>query len=298
MSTKPYLQLAAGVSIVPCLYILWFALTSGIADGYGHDAKQLESRLKEEDFEHTDDLNKAINLSRTAVDWAPTHPDYRDLLARLLTIRYIIDNRPATADEAKTHLLTSRSARPESARNWSAFANLKHQMGEADDEFSAAIVAATRLGPWEADTLQTVTRVGVANYRSLSAEAQSAVVDNIIRGLASKTRRLPNRIADLTVQEAQGWTVDLVQALTGALIGESWEPHSMLAKTQLSMAFWPVLSADQKDNLAVKIAAASSGSYGAAILDQLAKSGNLPYLCPRLPRVERVRRICARAFTM
>lgn len=268
----------------------------GIADRSAYKAIQMEKEWQQTGEVDQLSLAEALSLSERAINWAPKHPDYLDLNARMLIMNYLFTRQPSVAESARQQLLDSRQIRPAWPGNWATYIELKHHLGEADPELSGAIVEAASYGPWEPALVQAITRAGTATYGTLTPEAQDVVVSTISRGLSSPVARLPVRTRVLVEREAQGWTTELVQQLIGLLIEESWTRKSKLARSQLALTLWPLMSRSQKDSITIHLAVAIQGEEGSQVLRALRPSSQLIAVCTQLPRTQQYQRLCSRAL--
>lgn len=295
LTAKPSMsiRIIAILLVLPCVYFAWQAYHWGVADRYSYEARQIEKLWKEERVTR-DSLAAAITEAKNAVEWAPDNSSYRDQLAHFLTMRYLMDRRADTAEQAKKHLLQSRSIRPKSPDNWASYIELKHYLGEADQALSEAITNAVAAGPWEPSVLQAVTTAGVTHFEALTSPAQSATIENIQRGLTSNIPRMPTKIVDVIEGAAAEWTVPFTEQLIDLLVNEPWQFRSEPAKTKLSLLFWPLLGERQRSILMAKIAGALESQRGNALIREVGASGQLPLICLYLPRIPKFARPCAR----
>lgn len=289
MEAKPnYSKIIPALLIIPVLYLCWLAFAWGIADGYAFDARAIEKHWKAENSFSRTVLVDAIAASEAAVHWAPNHPEYRDQLARYLTVRYLLDRDQATASMIKDHLTHSRAIRPVSPGNWAAFIDIKHYAGEVDDELNEAIIKGAAYGPWEPLMIQAIALAGVANYKDLGIEATAAVEQTLRRGLASPVSGLPMRTAELIELGASGWTIGLTESITSFLVNETWQGRSTPSNIRLSLTLWPLIPADQQEILMIKMI----NSPGNSFVNQLRLSDKRPVICPRVPRTSQFTRVC------
>ena len=292
MLNNKLIKLTAGLAILPCLYIAWLALSWGLADRYAFDAAKFLKAWQGGKELTTVDLEAALTQTRKAINWAPDHPDYRDQMAQLLLITYQVSKNRDHIEEARNHLLHSRSVRPYWPKNWAAYTELKQYLGEVDADMQAALRAATQYGPWEARVLQIVTKIGVANFSSLDAETQQAVMGNIKRGLESPVRGVPRRIASHIEEGVSGWTLGFTTALLVHLSETDWQRRSFDVKTDLALLLWPLSTKSQQEKLTVQIVTAITNGGGNRLLKKVTDSGQLLQICPRLPREQRYRNLC------
>ena len=295
LAAKPSMsiRIIAILLVLPCVYFAWQAYHWGVADRYSYEARQIEKLWKEERVTRNS-LAAAITEAKNAVEWAPDNPSYRDQLAHFLTMQYLMDRQADTAEQAKKHLLHSRSIRPKSPDNWASYIELKHYLGEADQALSEAITNAVAAGPWEPSVLQAVTTAGVTHFEALTSPAQSATIENIQRGLTSNIPRMPTKIVDVIEGAAAEWTVPFTEQLIDLLVNEPWQFRSEPAKTKLSLLFWPLLGERQRGILMAKIAGALESQRGNALIREVGASGQLPLICLYLPRIPKFARPCAR----
>lgn len=297
MTVTATVKIISALLILPLIYVGWLALSYGIADRYAYDAKQIEKSWGEKDGFNRETLQTAIDKTETALNWHPNHPDYLDRSARLLLLDHIYTKNRATVELARTRLMTSRIIRPGWPGNWAVYLDLKDRMKESDQGLSNAIIESARIGPWEPSTLQAVTRVGVANYKSLSVTAKRAVDQSIQNGLDSRVPGLPNAINKLITQEADNWTLELTQSMIEILTTGDWSPSSTGAKTALSLTLWPLANSLEKHVMVVNIAGAVTNHRGDSLLRQVRAAGKLHLLCPRLPRMARFDRQCRKVHS-
>jgi hypothetical protein len=287
------IRIIALLLVLPCVYFAWQAYQWGVADRYSYEARQIEKQWKKERVTR-DSLTAAITKVEKAVEWAPNNSSYRDQIAQFLTMRYLLDRQANTVEQAKKHLLHSRSIRPKSPDNWAAYVELKHYAGEADQALSQAITNAVAAGPWEPNVLQAVTVAGVTHFKTLTAAAQSATIDNIERGLTSKIPRMPSKIVEVIEGAAAGWSLTFTEHVIDMLVNEPWQFRSEPAKTRLALLLWPLQNKRQGDILVVKIAGALESQRGNGLIREVAASGQLPLICLYLTRTPKFDRPCAR----
>jgi len=266
-----------------------------MADRAAYAANKVIEQWENSENRPRDMLTVAVDGTREAVVRAPNNPAYRDQLAKLLIYQFILDDDRSLGKEAKQHLLHSRSIRPQWPGNWAAYIELKYFLDETDPDLYKAIVQATNYGPWEPAVLQTVTRVGIARFKSMTPEAQTAVIANIQRGLTSRVRRVPDRIVSIMKQEVKGWTVALTQQIIIHLVSEAWPTHAHAAHVRLVLMWWPLLNSTQRQVLSIRMADAVSQSRGSTLIMQVKKAGRLPQLCPMLPR-KRFQPFCTKVY--
>lgn len=287
------IRIIAILLVLPCVYLAWQAYHWGVADRYSYEARQIEKQWKKERVTR-DSLAAAITKAEKAVEWAPDNPSYRDQLAHFLTMQYLLDRQANIAEVAKKHLLHSRSIRPKSPDNWASYIELKHYLGEADQELSNAIINAVAAGPWEPSVLQAVTTAGVTHFETLTEPAQSATVDNIQRGLTSSIPGMPSQTLGIIESAAARWTLPFTEHVIDMLVNEPWQFRSEPAKTKLSLLLWPLLAERQRGFLMTKIAGALESQRGNALIREVGASGQLPLICLYLPRIPKFDRPCAR----
>ncbi len=281
------------VGIVCCCAVLWIAAHWGIADRNYYNARLVMDSWRDGISLTDENLAAALEYSDRAVRLAPSHPVYRDQLARLLTLRYLRTKQPADLETAESHLIASRSVRPASATNWSYYIDLLHFSDRNGPELGTAIIAGVNSGPWEPLMLQAVSRAGVAALPTLNESAQQAVTENVLRGLVSPIPQLPVRTASQVLEHAQGWTPGFVDALANHLSANwSTSGSAMFANTRLSLVLWPILTTQHRQLVRVQLANAILTSKDRRIFKAIVDENKLPIVCPYLPRKQPYIRHC------
>lgn len=289
-------RIIAVVMILPCLYVAWMALTWGIADRHANPAEQrLDDWAAGEPIIY-EELSWAIAKTETAIEWAPNNPNYRDQLARLLLIRLIREQDLVSGESAKVHLLHSRQIRPEWPRNWALYINVKHNMAEADDALSEAIVTATGYGRWDPSLHRSVTEAGVAHYDKLTDDAKKAVIGNVQRSFNSPVPGIARQTIRLIVNQANGTSPEFINEMLNYLVIEPWSDRAQPHLIELTLLWWPYLNPEERLKTGVQIAGIMAVSKRNSLIRTVQKTGRLPEICPMLPRQARFKRACDRAY--
>ena len=275
-----------------CLFAAWLALSWGLADRAAYDARQSMRDWAYDGIASETKLARSIEGMRTAVSFAPNHPDYRDQLAKWLLMAYLLNHDQADAEEARAHLAHSSQIRPHWGGNLSTLIDLKFYLDEIDSDLFEAIALAERTNAWEPDVIQALVRVGSRHYAQLPGDQQREVISAIERGLRSPVKGLANRVVKLTREAAADWQLDFVRSLAVILSSDDWPARNQAAHTELALLIWPVASAAEKERMTVQIADVLATHNNRRIRQLVVRSGRLIAFCPRLPRTKNFRRLC------
>lgn len=273
-----------------CAFTGWLSLKHGLADRHAHNAKQLEKAWREQGNVDHQSLLDALAHLEDALELAPTHPEYLDHSARLLTLKYIFTKDEADAGLARARISASREVRPRWPGNWAAEIQLMIQDDSPPEAISVAIENTMRYGPFDPAAIQAVVRAGTIDFASLSEPAQAATLQAIKNGLNSRVTGLPNRTVQLAGFNRTSWPPELATAQMTLLIEKPWHPDSYAARLELVLLSWPFADNQQRNQAAAQIAVAINEQ--GRLLRQLRGYHHLPSLCPRLPRTEPIRKLC------
>lgn len=129
----------------------------------------------------------AIEDANAALGWESDNPEYKELKARALYYRALIEGAGAVGvEDIKEAISLHRSAielRPRWPYSWANLVLMKAHLGEVDDEYQYALEQAVRFGPWEQSVHLSLTHAAVLSWSLLSKEQKGLYAENVERGL-------------------------------------------------------------------------------------------------------------------
>ncbi len=173
------------------LWLTYLAACWGTADAFVKQAKfnMLQWQTKKMTLA---DWQSTTRLLRIALDLAPQHPEYLELMGEVHYLHKYITISTAKRNSAYQNALIyfskALTQRPVSAYTWTNIALIKHQLGRYDLQFFQAINAATRLGPWEPQVQLNIVDVGLANWQKLPKRHQQAVLTMLEQGMLHQAK--------------------------------------------------------------------------------------------------------------
>ena len=173
------------------LWLTYLATSWGLADAFVKQAKfnMLQWQTKEMTLA---DWQSTLRLLQIALDLAPHHPEYLELMGEVQYLhKYVnasIAKRNSAYENALIYFSKAVAQRPVSAYAWTNLALMKHQLGRYDLQFFQAINIATQLGPWEPQVQLNIVDVGLANWQNLPKRHQLAVLTMLEQGMLHQAK--------------------------------------------------------------------------------------------------------------
>lgn len=191
------------LSLVVILFLAAVIATrTGTADFYAYSPRQhLQQWQKSAKIPSEEKLSAELTKIRTAIEWQENKAEYRDIEALLLyyqALHHYQANDPGGFHTSTLEAIESyRKAtleRPNWPYSWANLALMKAAIKQFDPEYEQALIKAVTLGPWENSVNVSVAEAGLLGWSTLAPSTQSAVVDNIERGLKRNTPTLKKRL--------------------------------------------------------------------------------------------------------
>ncbi len=128
----------------------------------------------------------AVDGADRALEYSPDNPLFFGQLAKIYD-RQAINDRDSAKESLDVYrkLITLRPAWPYYRAD---FAVAKARAGELDDEFEQALKDAMRLGAWEKDVLDKVSRLGWLYRRGFDSGLQSQIDTHLARYVSAYPR--------------------------------------------------------------------------------------------------------------
>lgn len=191
--------------IITLLLAAVVATRSGAADYYAYSPRHhLDQWAKSDKLPPEEKLSSELSKIRIAIEWQQNRAEYRDIEALLLyyqALHHYQENDPRGFHQSTLEAIESyRQAtieRPNWPYSWSNLALMKAAIKQFDPEYEQALIKAVALGPWENSVNVSVAEAGLLGWSTLPSSTQSAVVDNIERGVKRNTPTLKNRLKAL-----------------------------------------------------------------------------------------------------
>ncbi len=179
-----------------CLYLLIFLCVAGIysaftwamGDLYGYKVRYATTQWQARTgLPGLAEVVQAIEDADAALGWESDNPEYKELKARTLYYRALIEGPDSVGvEDIKEAISLHRSAielRPRWPYSWANLVLMKAHLGEVDDEYQFALEQAVRFGPWEQSVHLSLTHAAVLSWSLLSKEQKALYAGNVERGL-------------------------------------------------------------------------------------------------------------------
>lgn len=203
MLTNVKQRLLITIPLIAALCIaIFYSISIGVADLYGYSPRQhLEHWQKKGLTPSAAELDDALIGINSAIRWHPRHAEYHDMQA-LLHYYQALDAYQQGGHEEFTQLTQQALAgyqqatqlRPHWPYSWANFALMKAMLQQFDEEYRFALTQATTLGPWENGVNLAVADAGMLGWLYLDKQTQTAVIDNIERGMKRNNKALKHRL--------------------------------------------------------------------------------------------------------
>ena len=190
MLNKTHRFFVIGLILFLFIIITW-AFRWGLADLISYPAKQQLDLWQEQAPINLSDTTEAMKWIKKARRLDPSNPNYMKYQAQIFQWRARIakSNNNEFNDhleKAKELYIESIVLRPTWPFDWIAFASIKAQLQEFDDEFSNAIKRSDELAPWEYQIQVKLIRLGFSHWNNLTSGEQDIIHKSFDRAMQGK----------------------------------------------------------------------------------------------------------------
>ena len=275
--------------IALCLWLVVIAAMRGLADYYADQSYQLVSSWRA--APELAEWERAKGALDSALRLDATNPTYHHRMGRLYHIGMGLDpaQSAAFADLASAHFLSSLDVRPAWPLTWAGVALLKADLRQFDDEFSNAVLNATRYGPWEPGVHQIMAGIGGRGLILMRPDVRQAIAASNVRGLLSPVRRANTAVLAALESYSMFDRPHILPSLAHLLITEDWVAVRAGNFARIAFMFWRQWDNATQSMLVDKIVAAADET---AVFAQVQKAGQLDEICPKLPENSGRKRLC------